>query len=39
MEVLFEHGAKAGAENKQGLTPMGCALVGNHEAAAKLLRG
>lgn len=35
----MKHGAKTGAENKQGLTPMGCALVGGHVAAAKLLQG
>jgi ankyrin repeat protein len=39
MEVLVQQGAKAGAENKQGLTAAACALVGGHVAAAKLLQG
>ena len=39
MEVLARHGAKASLCNKQGLTPMGCALLGGHMAAAKLLQG
>lgn len=39
MEVLVQHGAKTGPENKQGLTPLACALVGGHVPAAKLLQG
>ena len=39
MEALLRHGAKPGAGNKQGLTPLGCALVGGHVGAAKLLQG
>ncbi len=39
LEALVQHGAKAGAENKQGLTAAACALVGGHVAAAKLLQG
>lgn len=39
MEALLRHGAKAGMPNKQELMPMGCALVGGHIAAAKLLQG
>lgn len=38
MEVLLQHGAKAGTDNKQGLTALGAALVGGQVAAAKLLQ-
>ena len=42
VEALLRHGAKAAvageaAANKAGLTPLGCALVGGHVAAATLL--
>ena len=36
-EALLRHGAKPGATNKQGLTPLAAALVGGHTATAKLL--
>lgn len=39
IEALLRHGTKPGAANKQGLTPLACALVGGHVAAAKLLQG
>lgn len=39
LEALLKHGAKPGTDNKQGLTPLGCALLGGHVAAAKMLLG
>lgn len=39
IEALLKHGAKPGTDNKQGLTAAGCALLGGHVAAAKLLLG
>lgn len=38
-EALLRHGVKPGAVNKQGLTPVACALLGGHVDAAKLLMG
>jgi ankyrin repeat protein len=39
MQLLVSHGAKPGPENKRGLSPLACALLGGHVAAAKLLQG
>ena len=36
---MLQSGAKAGSENKQGLSAVGAALVGGHVAAVKLLQG